>query len=49
MVVKRSPSAVATASTAESIFERFEIEFDAGTSPVWFFKNYNILLFIDLD
>uniref|UniRef100_A0A914MHD8 Arrestin-like N-terminal domain-containing protein n=1 Tax=Meloidogyne incognita TaxID=6306 RepID=A0A914MHD8_MELIC len=34
MVVARSPSAAA-ASMADSLFERFEVEFDAGTHPVF--------------
>ncbi|KAF7637553.1 Arrestin_C domain-containing protein [Meloidogyne graminicola] len=35
MVVKRSPSSIANVSAADNIFERFEVEFDAGTSPVF--------------
>nr|CAD2192691.1 unnamed protein product [Meloidogyne enterolobii] len=35
MVVARSPSAAAAASMADSLFERFEVEFDAGTHPVF--------------
>jgi hypothetical protein len=37
MVVKRSPSSAVktTTNSIDSIFERFEIEFDAGSSPVF--------------